>query len=318
MIAAFETIMDRIRAGQFEEAREFLDGAAETNENHPELLFLRGYLHEMLYDREAALAMYQQVLEMDPDHTEAAFRAALLCDSGGEEDAALKLFERCAAEEPAHVNALINLAVIYEDRGQLEDAERCLEDIRDKYPNHPQARQLLKSVKSSYTMTYDERTQQDREQRDAVLDMPIADFELSVRSRNCLRHMDIRTLGDLLRTTEAELLSYKNFGETSLNEIKAMLEQKGLQLGQTLHKAEPPAFPEPLSTTNDGSINLQASVANLELSIRSRKALQRLGVATLGQLVQHSEAELMSIKNFGQTSLAEIKRALALCGLTLP
>ena len=44
--------------------------------------------------------------------------------------------------------------------------------------------------------------------------------------------MNIKSLGDLLRTTEQELLSYKNFGETSLNEIKALLAQKGLRLGQ--------------------------------------------------------------------------------------
>ena len=46
--------------------------------------------------------------------------------------------------------------------------------------------------------------------------------------------MNIRTLGDLLQTTEQELLSYKNFGETSLNEIKALLAQKGLRLGQAV------------------------------------------------------------------------------------
>ena len=56
---------------------------------------------------------------------------------------------------------------------------------------------------------------------------PITDFELSVRSRNCLKKMNIRSLGDLLKTTEQELLSYKNFGETSLNEIKALLDAKG-------------------------------------------------------------------------------------------
>jgi DNA-directed RNA polymerase subunit alpha len=44
--------------------------------------------------------------------------------------------------------------------------------------------------------------------------------------------MNIKSLGDLLKTTEQELLAYKNFGETSLNEIKALLAQKGLRLGQ--------------------------------------------------------------------------------------
>ena len=65
-----------------------------------------------------------------------------------------------------------------------------------------------------------------------MLDTPVTDFELSVRARNCLKKMNIRTLGDLLKVSEAELLSYRNFGETSLVEIKNMLSSKGLRLGQ--------------------------------------------------------------------------------------
>jgi DNA-directed RNA polymerase subunit alpha len=325
MAAALQTIMDQIRAGQHDEAREALNNAVVTDENRSELKFLQGYLLEVTHEREAALAVYGEVLEMDPEHTEAAFRAAVLCDMGGDSEAALNLYRRCAAEEPAHVNALINLAILHEDCGELAEAERCLEDVLNEYPNHPRARQLLKSVKSSYTMVFDEKTQQEREQRDAVLDMSISDFELSVRSRNCLRQMNIRTLGDLLKTTEAELLSYKNFGETSLNEIKAMLAQKGLWLGQALQPVEQPSLPElvravgPQVTEPPTGVTgtAQTSIANLELSVRSRKALQRLGVTTIGELAQHTEVDLMAIKNFGQTSLNEIKRARATYGLSL-
>ena len=53
-----------------------------------------------------------------------------------------------------------------------------------------------------------------------------------MRARNCLKKMEIRTLGDLLKVSENELLSYKNFGETSLVEIKHMLTARGLRLGQ--------------------------------------------------------------------------------------
>ena len=90
----------------------------------------------------------------------------------------------------------------------------------------------MKDVESARSMYYDEDADRRGDRRNAVLDIPISDFELSVRSRNCLKKMNIRTLGDLLRTTEQELLGYKNFGETSLNEIKALLAQKGLRLGQ--------------------------------------------------------------------------------------
>ena len=49
--------------------------------------------------------------------------------------------------------------------------------------------------------------------------------------------MNIRTLGDLLKITEAELMSYKNFGESSLLEIKKMLSQRNLRLGQGMEDA---------------------------------------------------------------------------------
>jgi DNA-directed RNA polymerase subunit alpha len=62
---------------------------------------------------------------------------------------------------------------------------------------------------------------------------------------------------------------------------------------------------------------LNRSVAELELSVRSRKCLQRLGISSLAELVQRSEPELMAIKNFGQTSLVEIKRRLGELGLSL-
>ncbi len=319
MTAALETIAQQIRTGRHEEARRALDAVQPTNESRNEVTFLRGYLQELSNDREGAAKTYETLLGQDPDHTEAAFRAAVLCDLAGDEEAATDHYERCAAKPPAHVNAIINLALLYEEDGRLQEAESLLQSVLDEYPNHERAAQFFKSVESSYHMLYDEHSQRERERRDAVLDVPIADFELSVRSRNCLRQMSIRTLGDLLRTSEAELLAYKNFGETSLNEIKAMLTQKGLKLGQAVQPPEPPAPVVPLLrvASVDASVHTKRPVTELELSVRSRKCLQRLGIATLGELIQRSEAELLGIKNFGQTSLTEIKRQLAIFGLSL-
>lgn len=312
-----EEIAEMIRAGKHEEADEALTGFRETEENRAELLFLRGYLQEMAYHREEALTTYQTVLEQDPNHTEAAFRAAMLADQGGDDEAAIQLYRQCTGDLPAHVNALLNLAILCEENGELGKAEAHLRDVLNEYPNHERAKRFLRSVQSSYTMVYDERSLKERERHDAVLDLPIADFELSVRSRNCLRQMSILTLGDLLRTTEAELLSYKNFGETSLTEIKAMLSQKGLKLGQELPVVEQPVFLAPPPVVADASEHADKSVAELELSVRSRKALQRCGATTLGELATRSEAELIAIKNFGQTSLDEIARQLGRYGLSL-
>lgn len=324
MTATLEAIAVQIRTGRHDEAQQALAAIRTTNENRSEVTFLRGYLQELSFDREGAAKTYQAVLEKDPEHTEAAFRAAVMCDLVGDEEMATDLYERCAAKPPAHVHALVNLAVLYEDDGRLQEAEALLQSVLDEYPNHHRTWQLLKSVESSYHMLYDEHIQHERDRRDAVLDVPIADFELSVRSRNCLKQMSIRTLGDLLRTTEPELLAYKNFGETSLNEIKAMLTHKGLKLGQGLQQPpeeqQQPVIPSTFTraaVTCDAPIHTRRPVAELELSVRSRKCLQRLGIATLGDLIQRSEPELLAIKNFGQTSLTEIKRQLANFGLTL-
>ncbi len=318
MSTTLDTIADRIRAGRHDEARKALDGVRQTDENRSELMFLRGYLQELSYDREAAQATYQAVLEQDPDHTEAMFRAAVLCDQGGDDSAGMELYERCVTKEPAHVNALLNLAVLYEEGGELPNAEACLRDVLSEYPNHKRARFFLKSVESSYTMVYDEQTQREREQHSATLDVPISDFELSVRSRNCLRQMNIRTLGDLLRTTEADLLSYKNFGETSLTEIKALLTQKGMRIGQeALKAAEQSGLLTLPPISDDAAGQADLPVSELKLSVRARKCLQRLGVTTMGELTMRTEAELMTTKNFGQTSLSEIKQQLAKYGLSL-
>jgi DNA-directed RNA polymerase subunit alpha len=63
------------------------------------------------------------------------------------------------------------------------------------------------------------------------LRLPISELELSVRSSNCLREANIKTIADLVKKTEEEMLDFKNFGKKSLNEIKELLMGMGLTLG---------------------------------------------------------------------------------------
>ncbi len=60
---------------------------------------------------------------------------------------------------------------------------------------------------------------------------PVSDLELSVRSANCLREANIKTIGELVKKTEAEMLKYRNFGKKSLNEITAIVKEMGLGFG---------------------------------------------------------------------------------------
>ena len=70
------------------------------------------------------------------------------------------------------------------------------------------------------------------------LDKSVEELELSVRSYNCLKNANIRTLRELVQKTEGEMLKTKNFGRKSLNEIKEILATMGLSLGMRLDQAE--------------------------------------------------------------------------------
>ena len=65
---------------------------------------------------------------------------------------------------------------------------------------------------------------------------PISELELSVRSANCLEAANIKTIGDLIQKTEAQMLKYKNFGKKSLSEIQGILTGMGLTLGMNIEE----------------------------------------------------------------------------------
>jgi DNA-directed RNA polymerase subunit alpha len=271
-------------------------------------------------DRAEATRQYRQAVSADPTHGESLFRLAFELDLMGEEQEALVLYERAADRQPAPVNVLMNLAVMYEDMGDYRRAEKSLRQVLDTNPNHPRALLYFKDVIASKDMFIDEEHDRDIAKRNAMLDTPVTDFELSVRARNCLKKMNIRTLGDLLRVTEAELMGYKNFGEASLLEIKAMLTSKGLRLGQGLedqHRRLRARAHDPSRGQGPSDALLNKSVGELGLSVRARKALQVLGIMSLGDLTSRTEAELMGVKNFGATSLDEVKIKLTELGLSL-
>lgn len=68
------------------------------------------------------------------------------------------------------------------------------------------------------------------------LALPVSELELSVRSSNCLKEARIKTLGDLVKKTEMEMLKYRNFGKKSLAEINKILQDMGLSFGIKVDK----------------------------------------------------------------------------------
>ena len=283
--------------------------------------YLDGLISEIANDYREAIRKYRMAVQKDDHCTPAMFRLAYYLDIRGEDEQAVKLYERCMECSPCHTNALVNLGIMYEDNNLYYRAMDCYRKVLKRYPHHPRALLYLKDAQASISMYVDEEKEREQDKQNQILATPISDFELSVRSKNCLNKMKIKTLGDLIKKTEAELLSYKNFGETSLAEIKDILSKKGLRLGMGREEEVPTKKKErksakPNRTSGNQEI-MSLPISNLELSVRSRKCLSALSVKTIGDLADKSEKDLLGCKNFGHTSMLEIKQKLADMGINL-
>ncbi|MCA8938266.1 MAG: tetratricopeptide repeat protein [Planctomycetes bacterium] len=268
---------------------------------------------------EAALESVESAIQTYGRKAHSLFQYAVVLTQIGDDKRAIEIYEEVAQMRPISVPALINLGVLYEDRGDFKHAIRCYRAILREYPNHRRALLYLKDAEASVDMFYDEDRERREDKRMQVLRTPCSDFELSVRSRNCLQKMGIDTLGDLIQRTESELLAYKNFGETSLDEIKAILGSKGLRLGMSLEEAlRASSIDDALDRAKPKHEGVLAeSVDALELSVRARRCMERIAIKTIGELTEHSEQQLLAAPNFGATSLIEVKRKLADLGLSL-
>ncbi|MCY2975925.1 MAG: tetratricopeptide repeat protein [Planctomycetota bacterium] len=306
-------------AGQKEEAMKLLDNIFGPVEQSAEYLYQRGATVAAVGGNlSETMALYHRAVTVDPKHQGALFGLALENDRLGNDGMSLDYYQRAANVVPAHVGTLINLGVIYEDKNEFAKAQACYRRVLEVAPDHARAKLYLKDASAGGNILYDEDSAKKNERLAQVLNIPVSDFELSVRSRNCLQKMGVRTLGDLARTTEATLLSSKNFGETSLVEITEMLTSRGLSLGQFANEKkdeDPPLDVSSLSA--DQQALLDRPIADLNLSVRARKCMVRLQLTTIGELARKSCDDLLECKNFGVTSLNEVREKLTIMGLKL-
>ncbi len=283
--------------------------------------YLRGRIADLDGDRDDAVTAYNEAVDLDATHGAALFRLAYGAALYGTEEETIELYRRSINTPCPPVNAYLNLGNLYEDRGEFTRARECYGAVVSGDPENVRARMFHRDASASMNMFYDEDFERRADRRTQVMRLPVTDFELSVRSRNCLAKMGVRSLGDLIQRSEQELLSYKNFGETSLQEIKDILAQKGLRLGMgrdgMADDEQARSILEGIGGDADRLKIMEKPLSELELSVRSRHCMNVLGLKSVGDLMQRSEPELMTIKNFGQTSLNEVKQKLAELGLTL-
>ncbi len=305
--------------GEWTHAKSILTKLEELSSHSAEYHYQNACV--MLADGEKtkALKALERSIDLDPGHTGSLFQLGYFNDLAGNDPEAIGYYERCLKYPPVHKGTLNNLGVLYEDNGKFEKAVECFNRLLMADPSDDRARLFLKDASASVTMHYNPEEEQSSTMFRQVLEVPVTDFELSVRSRNCLKKMGIRTLGDLTRITEASLLASKNFGETSLDEIKHMMVAKGLRVGQSLEQGtqyENRYRPQQQLSPEEQAMMVKP-VSDLNLSVRARKCMNRLAIMTIGELVHRTADELLEAKNFGQTSLTEIREKLTELGIKL-
>ncbi|HMO13320.1 MAG TPA: DNA-directed RNA polymerase subunit alpha C-terminal domain-containing protein [Pirellulaceae bacterium] len=305
--------------GQLTEAMTILDNMFGPIEQTAEYLYQRGATIALIGNNpEEVVRLYERAIEADGRHAGALFGLGLENDRRGNDERAIELYQRAAAVFPTNVGVLLNLGILYEDHDQYDRARQCYDRILEHDPLNDRARLFRLDAMASMDGHYDYEDEQRRERLQQVLNIPVAQFELSVRSRNCLQRMGIATLGDLARVTEQELLNSKNFGETSLVEIREMLAQKGLSIGQLTSESSTKEEPVDFShLSQEEQALFERPIGDLNLSVRARKCMTRLGLTTFGELVRKSGDELLECKNFGVTSLNEIREKLTNFGMKL-
>jgi len=146
----------------------------------------------------------------------------------------------------------VNYTVTNARVGQITDYDKLTLEVWTDGSLTPEeavahAAKILKNQLSIF-ITFEEEEEEETEafgEQDEVeklnenLFRSVDELELSVRSANCLKHANIKLIGDLVQKTEAEILATKNFGRKSLNEIKEILEEMGLGLGMKLENWPP-------------------------------------------------------------------------------
>ncbi len=133
--------------------------------------------------------------------------------------------------------------------GQSTDYDRLILDVHTNGSLHPeeavsQAARVLQDHLQVFVSFHEEPVQEmpavdeERQRLMENLSRSVDELELSVRSYNCLKNANIRTIGELVQKNEAEMLKTRNFGRKSLNEIKEILTLMGLGLGMSLEGME--------------------------------------------------------------------------------
>ncbi len=130
---------------------------------------------------------------------------------------------------------------------------------------------------------------------------PIAALPLSNRTRARLGEAGIETAADLESWTDADLLTLRGFGHTCLREVRSVL--------HVFHREHPVASSPEFPVDVPAALR-ETPLANLPISNRARRVFEREGIVTVAEYVARGEERLLGLRNFGETTLTSVNRAI--------
>ncbi len=185
-----------IRAqGQPSEAEALLRSIVSEGARRAEYSYQMGCILSDRGDTYGAIEYFERAVDIDLHHSRALFRLAVENASRGNDSEAIRLYERSLSRPPLHLGALINLGLMYEDDQNYPAAAFCFRRVLEVDPTNERAAMYLKDIQAVGEMYYDEDSAREAARMETLLARPISDFELSVRSRNCLEALEHSNAG---------------------------------------------------------------------------------------------------------------------------
>lgn len=133
------------------------------------------------------------------------------------------------------------------------------------------------------------------------LDLSILDTTLSVRSKNCLMRSGNTTIRSIIDMTDEDLLSIRNMGRKSVEEIRAFIccikSNSGTPANLSSEDTPPKVICE---------YDFECGIVNTSLSVRAKNAFARAGYLTVGQIVDLTMSDIMELPNIGRQTAQEM------------
>ena len=287
--------------GNIQNADDILKHASSLEET--DKMLINALKEEAFGSKQAALKLYEELLQKDPTNRDALFQVACIYDLYGMDEEAIELYEQLRLLRPLNVGVMLNLGINYEDRGEFQKAIECYEAILDYYPNDRRALSYLKDALASLKMYYDEEAIRQQEKQKQLASQSVVDLNLSTRTKNVLTSAAIYSLADLLSKTEEDLIEVENMGAAMLKEIKDLLQTKNLRL-YSLKEISPDDYVSSLP------LPVQAKpLADLNFTPKTKEFIDQKELVTVSDLLKFTEKKLKE-QGAAATVIQEISKKL--------